>query len=127
MLYFYCPTIAKMIQHDKSNIDFSAFQRLDIRVGRILEAMVSDKARIPAYKLTIDFGPLGIKKSSARITRLYSAESLEGQWVVALINVAPRQVADLISECLVLGALGFDGEVILLKPDSGSLPGDVVL
>jgi tRNA-binding protein len=116
-----------MIHPDKTSIDFSAFQRLDIRVGKILEAIISEKARIPAYKLTIDFGPLGIKKSSARITTLYSAETLVGQWVVALVNVPPRRVADMISECLVLGAVGLDEKVVLLQPDSGAAPGDAIL
>jgi tRNA-binding protein len=117
----------KMTGSNNPDIDFSAFQRLDIRVGRILEAAFSEKARVPAYKLTIDFGTLGIRKSSARITALYSVESLTGQWIVALVNVPPRKVAGFISECLVLGALGLDGEVILLQPDPSAAPGDTVL
>jgi tRNA-binding protein len=75
------------------------------------------KARKPAYKLWIDFGPLGVKQSSAQITRLYSADELTGSRVAAVTNFPPRQVADFLSEVLVLGAVTESGEVVLIKPE----------
>ena len=93
------------------------FEQLDIRTGTIIEARVFEKANKPAYQLTIDFGKeIGIKKSSAQITAFYQPQQLVGQQVIALINVAPRQIANYVSECLVLGAVNNTGGVILLQP-----------
>ncbi|MBP9187864.1 MAG: tRNA-binding protein [Bacteroidia bacterium] len=93
------------------------FEQLDIRTGTIKEARVFEKAIKPAYQLTIDFGEeIGIKKSSAQITTFYQPQQLVGQQVIALINVAPRQIANYVSECLVLGAVNNTGGVILLQP-----------
>lgn len=93
------------------------FEQLDIRTGTIIEARVFEKAIKPAYQLTIDFGEeIGIKKSSAQITAFYQPQQLVGQQVIALINVAPRQIANYVSECLVLGAVNNTGGVILLQP-----------
>jgi tRNA-binding protein len=100
----------------KPAISFEEFQLLDIRVGTIIAADDFPKARKPAYKLHIDFGHLGVKRSSAQITVLYSIEELVGKQVMAVVNFAPRQVADFISEVLVLGVLGDNGQVILLRP-----------
>ena len=98
-------------------ITYADFERVDIRVGKILQAEDFPKARKPAYKLWIDFGAIGIKKSSAQITGLYDKDDLPGRLVVAVVNFPPRQIADFISEVLVLGAVLDDDEVVLLQPD----------
>ena len=96
---------------------YDDFAKLDIRAGTILEAEEFPKARKPAYKLTIDFGPnIGIKKSSAQITSLYSPEELTGRKILAVVNFPPRQIADFMSEVLVLGTYSPDG-VVLITPD----------
>jgi len=89
---------------------------LDIRVGRVVNAEDFPKARKPAYKLTIDFGPLGLKRSSAQITELYNKEDLVGREVICVVNFPPKQVAGFISEVLVLGVYTESG-VVLLQPD----------
>lgn len=100
------------------------FQKLDIRVGTIIEAENFEKARKPAYKLKIDFGEeIGIKQSSAQITALYNVQELKGKQVLAVVNFPPRQVADFMSEVLVLGTYSRDG-VILITPDKVAENGD---
>ena len=100
------------------------FQKLDIRVGTIIEAGKFEKARKPAYKLKIDFGEeIGIKQSSAQITALYNPQELEGKQVLAVVNFPPRQVADFMSEVLVLGTYSKAG-VILITPDKVAENGD---
>jgi tRNA-binding protein len=96
---------------------FSDFEKLDIRTGTIIDAQEFPEARNPAFRLWIDFGPLGIKKSSAQITKLYSTEELKGKQIIAVVNFPPRQVATFISEVLVLGVYGNEKEVILLQAD----------
>lgn len=99
-------------------ISWEIFESVDIRVGTILEATVFKKARKPAYQLRIDFGEdLGVKKSSAQITDFYSPESLIGKQVVAVVNFPPKQIADFMSECLVLGATNPENQVVLLQPE----------
>lgn len=98
-------------------ISWSDFEKIDIRVGTILEAVPFPKAQKPAYQLTIDFGKLGIKKSSAQITSLYQPERLAGRQVIAIVNFPPKQIANFFSECLVLGVYAEDGNVVLLQPD----------
>lgn len=93
------------------------FLAVDMRVGRVLQAEEFPEARKPAYKLTIDFGPLGIKKSSAQITALYRPEELVGRLVVAVVNLPPRRVAGFPSEVLVLGVPDEKGDIALLQPD----------
>lgn len=98
--------------------NYQNFEELDIRVGTIVTARFFEKAIKPAYQLEIDFGAaIGKKKSSAQITKLYAAEELTGRQVIAIINFPPRQIANFISECLVLGVVGENKEVVLLQPD----------
>ena len=98
-------------------ISWSDFEKIDIRTGTIVNAEEFPKAKKPAYKLTIDFGnEIGIKKSSAQITNHYSTQDLLGQQIIAVVNFPPKQIADFISECLVLGVYDQNKEVILLKP-----------
>ena len=97
----------------KELISFDDFQKVDIRVGTIIEVNDFIKARIPAYQLKIDFGTLGIKKSSAQITQLYSKKELLNKQVIAIINFKPKQIANFKSECLILGIQN-EKDVILL-------------
>jgi tRNA-binding protein len=92
------------------------FEKMDIRVGTVLEAVDFEKARKPSYQLRIDFGELGIKQSSAQITALYTKEELKGKQVIAVVNFPPKQIANFFSECLVLGAYNSNNEVVLLQP-----------
>lgn len=93
------------------------FRKLDIRVGTIIDAKLNEKAKKPAYKLKIDFGKeIGKKKSSAQITNLYEMDDLIGKQILAVVNFSPRQIADFISEVLVLGTYSKDG-VVLIRPD----------
>ena len=98
-------------------ITYEYFEKVDMRVGRIIQVDDFPKARKPAYKLWIDFGILGIKKSSAQITKLYSKDDLMGRLVIAIVNFPPRQIADFMSEVLVLGVLLDNEEVALIQPD----------
>ena len=97
-------------------ISWNDFSKIEIRVGTIAEATVFEKANKPAYKLKIDFGDFGIKKSSAQITKRYSLSELVGKQIVAVVNFPPKQIADFMSECLVLGVVEGDS-VVLLQPD----------
>ena len=103
---------------------FEDFAKLDIRVGTIVSANAFEKAKRPAYKLKIDFGEeIGIKKSSAQITECYRAEDLVGKQVLAVVNFPPRQIADFMSEVLVLGTYSEQG-VVLVTPDFHVKNGD---
>ena len=97
-------------------IDLADFARVDMRVGRVLEAESFPQARKPAYKLRIDFGPLGIRRSSAQLTAHYEPEDLRGRLVIAVTNFPPRQIGPIRSEVLVLGVPDADGGVVLLAP-----------
>lgn len=98
-------------------INWNDFEKIDIRVGTITEVNAFPKAKKPSWQLTIDFGELGIKKSSAQITDFYSAEQLIGKQVVAIVNFPPKQIANFFSECLVLGVYTDKKEVVLLMPE----------
>lgn len=103
---------------------FDDFLKLDIRVGTILEAKPFEKARKPAYQLKVDFGEeIGVKRSSAQITDRYSPEELVGKQVMAVVNFPPRQIADFMSEVLVLGTYS-EGGVILITPEQPAKNGD---
>ena len=103
---------------------FDDFMKLDIRVGTIVEAKVFEKAKKPAYQLVVDFGEeIGMKKSSAQITQQYSADELVGKQVLAVVNFPPRQIANFMSEVLVLGTYS-EGGVVLIKPDKEVKNGD---
>ena len=103
---------------------FDDFMKLDIRVGTVGAARVFPKARRPAYQLRVDFGEeLGVKKSSAQITDRYTPEELIGRQVLAVVNFPPRQIADFLSEVLVLGTYS-EGGVVLIAPDRPVRNGD---
>lgn len=96
---------------------FEEFMQHDIRVGTVVEAEPFLKARVPAIQMKIDFGPLGLKNSSAQITHRYTPEMMIGKQVVAVVNFPPRRIAGFVSEVLVLGGVPGEGDVVLLSPD----------
>lgn len=101
-----------------NTLTWNDFSKVDIRIGTILTAVIFEEVKKPAYKLQIDFGsPIGILKTSAQITTLYTPEELIGHQIVAVVNFPPKQIANMMSECLVLGALGNENDVILLNPE----------
>ncbi len=98
-------------------ITWQDFEKIDIRVGTILTVSDFANAKKPSYQLTIDFGELGIKKSSAQITSLYQKDDLLGKQIIAVVNFPPKQIANFFSECLVLGVYNDAKEVVLLQPN----------
>lgn len=113
-----------MENNQSGTLTWDTFSQVEMRVGTILTAEIFAEARNPAYKLVIDFGPLGTKKSSAQITKLYQPEELIGRQVIAVINFPPKQIANMMSECLVLGAVGEEKNITLLaleRPVSNGL------
>lgn len=108
-----------------NTIAFEDFTKIDLRVGTIIEVNDFPEACNPAYQLTIDFGELGLKKSSAQITTLYTKEDLLNRQIVAVINFPEKQIANFMSECLVIGAVN-GKDVILLKPEHKVKNGSMV-
>lgn len=106
-----------MTETDNNLISWNDFAKVEMRIGTIITAEIFEEVRNPSYKMQIDFGELGIKKTSAQITKLYTPEELIGKQVVAVVNFPKKQIANIMSECLVLGGLGDDKEVTLLTPE----------
>ena len=105
------------------SLTWAEFEKVDMRVGIVVDAQPFPEARRPACKLWVDFGPLGVKRSSAQITHRYALGDLVGRRVVAVVNFPPKQIGPFVSEVLVLGAYDERGDVILLRPDVEVAPG----
>ena len=102
---------------EHNQLKWEEFMKVEMRVGTILSAEVFQEVRNPAYKMVIDFGELGTRKTSAQITKLYEPEDLVGRQVIAVVNFPPKQIANIMSECLVLGGVGDHKEVTLIAPE----------
>lgn len=101
----------------QKEITWAEFAAIEMRIGTIITAEVFKEAKNPSYKMTIDFGDLGTRKTSAQITKNYKPEELIGKQVVAVVNFPSKQIANTMSECLVLGAVANEKDVILLQPE----------
>jgi len=110
----------------KNEISWNDFEKIDIKVGTIIEVNNFPNARKPAYQLTIDFGSMGIKKSSAQISKLYTKNELKGKQIVAVVNFPVKQIANFFSECLVLGVYNENNDVVLLSLDKKTSNGCTV-
>ncbi len=107
-----------LCKNNPMDLTWTDFEKTDMRVGTILEANDFPEARKPAYQLTIDFGPeIGVRKSSAQITQRYQKQDLVGRQIIGVVNFPKKQIGKFMSECLVLGAVGDQGDVVLLSPD----------
>jgi tRNA-binding protein len=116
-------TISELIQMQQ-NLSWEDFKKVDIRVGTIVYAEVFKEVKNAAYKIQIDFGEeIGIRKTSAQVTKLYSPEDLIGKQVMAVVNFPPKQIANIMSECLLLGAVGENGEVTLVQTERKTVNG----
>ncbi len=100
-----------------SDLTWPEFLKVEMRIGTILSAEIFEEAKKPAYKIQIDFGEFGIRKTSAQITKLYSTEEIIGRQVVAVVNFPKKQIANIMSECLILGGLGSENDVVLLTTE----------
>lgn len=100
-----------------SEISWEDFSKIEMRVGTITSVDFFKEVKKPAYKIYVDFGDLGIRKTSAQITKLYQPEELIGKQIIAVVNFPPKQIANIMSECLILGAIGNDKDVVILKPE----------
>lgn len=100
-----------------NSLTWDEFMHVEMRVGTIISAEIFKEVRNPAYKITVDFGEFGIRKTSAQVTALYQAEELIGKQIVAVINFPPKQIATMMSECLILGGIGDNKDVTLLQPE----------
>jgi len=107
-------------------ITWADFERVDMRVGVVVDAQPFPEAKRPALKLWVDFGPLGVKRSSAQVTDRYAPAELVGRRVIAVVNFPPKQIGPFVSEVLVLGAYDEAGYVILLRPDFDVAPGSKI-
>jgi tRNA-binding protein len=109
---------------DAAPLAWSEFERVEMRVGTVLEATPLENARKPAIRMRIDLGPeLGTRSTSAQITQRYRPEDLVGRQVIAVVNFSPKQIGSFLSQCLVLGAVPGPGDVVLLAPDAQVPPG----
>ncbi len=107
-----------MNDEKQAEISWTDFEKVEMRIGTILEVNDFPEARKPAYQLTIDFGTaIGIRKTSAQITKRYKKENLINQQIVAVVNFPKKQIGKFMSECLVLGSVGVDNDIVLLTPD----------
>ncbi len=106
-----------MEQSGENQLTWNEFMNVEMRIGTIVSAEQFKEARNPAYKMIIDFGDYGQKKTSAQITKLYDVEDLIGKQVIAVINFPTKQIANIMSECLVLGGVGENKEVTLIEPE----------
>ena len=106
-----------MEENYKQKLNWNEFMRVEMRVGTIIEAGLLENVRDPAYKLKVDFGEFGVKKSSAQITKLYPPDNIIGKQVIAVINFPVKQIGTFMSECLILGAIGSDKAVTLIEPE----------
>ena len=106
-----------MNESNKNILSFNEFMNVEMRVGTVINAEIFKEAENSAYKILVDFGKFGIRKTSAQITNLYSPDELIGKQVVAVMNFPPKQIANLMSECLILGAVGDESEVTLIAPE----------
>ena len=102
---------------ENNSLTWDDFTKVEMRVGTILSAEIFKEVKKPAYKMQIDFGEFGIKKTSAQITKLYTPDALIGNQIIAVINFPKKQIANIMSECLVLGAVGDNKEVTLISPE----------
>ncbi|MGL1889593.1 MAG: tRNA-binding protein [Reichenbachiella sp.] len=100
-----------------NEISWSDFSKIEMRVGTIVSSSIFKEAKKPAYKLVIDFGEHGKRKTSAQITERYQAEEILGKQVIAVLNFPPKQIANIMSECLILGAVGNANDVTLIQPE----------
>jgi tRNA-binding protein len=107
-------------------ITWADFERVDMRAGVVVDAQLFPEAKRPAIKLWVDFGPLGVKRSSAQVMDRYAPADLVGRRVIAVVNFPPKQIGPFVSEVLVLGAYDEQGHVILLRPDFDVAPGSKV-
>ena len=104
-------------------ISWNDFEKIDMRVGTVIEATSFPQAKKPAWQLTIDFGALGLKRSSAQITALYTTDELIGRQVIAVVNFPVKQIANFFSECLILGVYTNSMNVVLLQPQQKVING----
>tara|TARA_B110001450_G_C17507681_1_gene435049 strand:+ start:45 stop:392 length:348 start_codon:yes stop_codon:yes gene_type:complete len=102
---------------NKNEINWNDFSKIEMRVGTIISAEVFKEVKNPAYKIIVDFGEYGTRKTSAQITKLYKSEELIGLQIIAVLNFPPKQIANIMSECLILGAVGDNKDVILIQPE----------
>jgi tRNA-binding protein len=108
------------------DLTWAEFEKVDMRVGLVVDAQDFPEARRPAYRLLIDFGPLGVKRSSAQVTAHYRPQDLIGRRVIAVVNFPPKQIGPFVSEVLVLGAYDERDAVVLLRPDHSVAPGSKI-
>jgi tRNA-binding protein len=108
------------------DLTWADFEKVDMRVGVVVDAKEFPEARRPAFRLWIDFGPLGVKRSSAQITAYYRPDELIGRRVIAVVNFPPKRIGPFVSEVLVLGAYDEAGAVVLLQPDRAVVPGSKI-